>query len=497
MRRSHLALGIAVTCLAAGVWAAGCSRPPSSGSSLVGRGELARSETQPSAQRPRYDADPPSSEEVGPDQEAKIKTFFRDPAKQYLGDPLDGLSDAQMLEYRFGLSLFLLSWDFGPRPTGEGGLGPLFNENQCVACHSMGGVGGSGPVARSVVRMAIADVGSPLSAVTGFNDLSSTTAGDPFALGGPLRQGRAGGGFAVEADADLSNLPGKVLLTSRRVGSPTIGSGLLSAIPDADIEAYAALQPTMTASMSPGVPLGISGRPNILQLDGQRRVGRLGWKADQPDNQYFVADATVQELGLSHSRNPFENRPNGPAIHVGGPGEPALDLTDEQFNALVAFCNRIAPPLPVNSTLSEVAAGKKIFLEAGCAVCHHTERPGYAGYVTGNGRDRPLPTPLLRTETALHNRPVKAYTDLLLHDMGEGLADGFLMGQAGGSEWRTAPLWGLRFKDAYLHDGRATYLDQAIRMHASPGSEANGVIANYMTLSALEKVYLIHFLLSL
>jgi CxxC motif-containing protein (DUF1111 family) len=137
-----------------------------------------------------------------------------------------------------------------------------------------------------------------------------------------------------------------------------------------------------------------------------------------------------------------------------------------------------SPDTPGNATL--IAAGRTIFRNVGCEFCHT------ASFTTGNA-----------AIAALAHQPVNLFSDLLVHDMGVGLADGVSQGEAGPREFRSAPLWGLGQRVFFLHDGRTSNLITAIRAHASSGSEANGVVANYLQLTETQKQNLLYFLRSL
>ncbi|MGH9143913.1 MAG: di-heme oxidoredictase family protein, partial [Vicinamibacterales bacterium] len=147
------------------------------------------------------------------------------------------------------------------------------------------------------------------------------------------------------------------------------------------------------------------------------------------------------------------------------------------------FMRLLAPPVPSHDTpggATSIAAGRTVFKNVGCVFCHT------ASFTTGN-----------MAVAALRNQTVTLYSDLLVHDMGVGLADGVSQGEAGPREFRSAPLWGLGQRVFFLHDGRTSNLITAIRAHASSGSEANGVVSAYQQLSEAQKQNLLNFLRSL
>jgi CxxC motif-containing protein (DUF1111 family) len=147
------------------------------------------------------------------------------------------------------------------------------------------------------------------------------------------------------------------------------------------------------------------------------------------------------------------------------------------------FMRFLAAPVPSHDTpggAASIAAGRTAFNNVGCAFCHTPS------FTTGNA-----------SVAALRNQPVNLFSDLLVHDMGVGLADGISQGEAGPREFRSAPLWGLGQRLFFLHDGRTSNLITAIRAHASQGSEANGSVAEFLQLSEAQKQNLLNFLRSL
>ena len=307
----------------------------------------------------------------------------------------------------------------------DSGVGPVFNKNACKWCHSRGGVGGAGDRSNRVELYAaiLVDDGT-VDADDRRRPLDIKLLED---LGGPiLHRAALGDKDRLPTQAEIDEALGQEgyrLTRTARVGNPIFGTGLLSAIPNDQIKAYAYAQRQSKLAQA----LNITGR--VHYLDGGF-IGRLGWKAQVPSTLNFIAGATVEEVGLAHNRNKVENVPNG------GPVEAAeVDLSDQQFLDMLAFNNFVAPPTPINQSDSRVQAGKAAFEKAGCAVCHAA-----SPYTTGDATTAPLiPTAsgyesdgdLYQRETALHNKKVNAYSDLLMHDMGSFLADGFRTGAVG------------------------------------------------------------------
>jgi CxxC motif-containing protein (DUF1111 family) len=271
-------------------------------------------------------------------------------------------------------------------------------------------------------------------------------------------------------------------MLSPRVAQPMIGLGLLEAIPEADLLARA----------DPDGD-GISGRPNLVWSEAEDRVamGRFGWKAGQARIAEQAASAMAGDIGLSNPLAPFPAGDCTPAQAdcLAAPDGASPQFADLEAPAdvmeLVAYYSRhLAVPARRDAGSAEVLAGKRLFYQAGCIACHV---PKHA-----TARDAADP--------ALRGQLIWPYTDLLLHDMGEGLADGRPEGVADGREWRTAPLWGIGLTETvnghtfFLHDGRARNLTEAILWH---GGEARKARDGFAALAKQERDALIKFLESL
>lgn len=285
-------------------------------------------------------------------------------------------------------------------------------------------------------------------------------------LGGSLLQSQA---ILPEAQEVV---PREANVVIQRNSTPLFGLGLIDAIPDAAIRAGA-----RTTAVD-----GVLGRAALVTdvTTGQTRVGRLGWKAQQPSVLAFAADAYLNEMGVTNRFFPTENAPNGNAVAlahtdmVSDPEDaPATGLAD--FERVANFMLFLAPPPAVPLTTS-AKAGQQFFTSMGCALCH-----------------TPALTTGPSTLAAFDRKPVRLYSDLLLHDMGS-LGDGIVQGPAGARDMRTSPLWGLRFSAPYLHDGRATTVDQAIRAHDGEGKASR---ERYIRLTPTQQAQLRDFLLSL
>jgi CxxC motif-containing protein (DUF1111 family) len=157
------------------------------------------------------------------------------------------------------------------------------------------------------------------------------------------------------------------------------------------------------------------------------------------------------------------------------------------IEAFADFMRMLAPPTPASATASTID-GRAQFVAVGCALCHTPSFTTGSGIASGASR---LPSP------ALSGQPVNLYSDLLVHHMGQGLADGLTQGAAGPDEFRTAPLWGVGQRVYFLHDGRTSNLLSAIQAHQSQGSEANGIIQRFNGLNSAQQQDLLNFLRSL
>ena len=283
-------------------------------------------------------------------------------------------------------------------------------------------------------------------------------------------------------------------IVSLRAAPPMIGTGLLEAVPEADILARARSAPDAD---------GVKGQPNYVYdpETGAVRLGRFGWKASKTTLRHQAADALLLDMAVTSPV--YRNRAcmAGPAACAAGGAQPGISEADlqsiTQYLALVAvpaqrsiasgFPRGVAPIEELKVDPQQVAAGSKLFQGMRCAACHTVEMKTGAGHLFAE----------------LRNQTIRPYTDLLLHDMGPELADKFSEGQAQGNMWRTAPLWGIGYtekvmgnggKAGYLHDGRARSLTEAILWHGGEGTKARQRFEN---LSKTEREALLAFLKSL
>ena len=320
--------------------------------------------------------------------------------------------------------------------TPEQGLGPLFNGASCLSCHSDPTPGGMAPEdgLEEVLRIGFLD--------QSFDDLDGR--------GGPVA--RAHSVSELGAHCDLRpGVPANANVVSVRNSPPLYGLGAIDALDDADI-------------LRAGVDN--QGFPNLAKgPDGTERVARFGWKADSADLERFVAEAFRNELGLTNPMFPEDLIPQGTEHldscdgHLG-----QVEASAETIRLVTDYLAGLPAPEPLADL--DRLPGSTVFAEIGCASCH----------VPVLGQD----------DTA-----IALYSDLLLHDLGPSLDDGFVQGQAEGPHWRTTPLWGLRFRQRLLHDGRADNLDDAITAH---GGEAAPSVTAFLELDESERAALLDFL---
>ncbi|HZR81388.1 MAG TPA: di-heme oxidoredictase family protein [Candidatus Binatia bacterium] len=332
---------------------------------------------------------------------------------------------------------------FAEIETAATGLGPAFNGSSCAECHNFPAIGGSSP-----------------RRVTLFGRTSGGTFDPLPAEGGPDLQDR--GLEDAGCTQPPETVPGTANVVALRDTPAAFGAGLIDGLRDDVI--------LRRADPDDRNHDGISGRPNMVG----GRLGRFGWKASAPSLAELLPDHTLHEIGITSPTRASDLPPQGapPAC------DPAPDPEDDGTGiAGSTDFLRLLAPLAVPKATPETNFGKRSFRKARCQLCH-----------VDKIRTGPSSTKVL------HNKPAWLYSDLLLHDMGPGLADGIADGDASGSEFRTAPLWGVGRSAPYLHDGRAATLEDAIVAH---GGEATASRDRFLALSTFERDALIAFLKSL
>ncbi|MBK8292293.1 MAG: c-type cytochrome [Flammeovirgaceae bacterium] len=364
-----------------------------------------------------------------------------------LDGPVAGLNEAENLQFlkgdvAFNTEIFTL----------QNGLGPLFVATSCGSCHPGDGKG------------------HPFTTLTRFGQTDEN--GNQYLnVGGPQLQHQAVPGFTPEAIPQNATF-------SRFTPPANTGLGFIDAVSDADILAWA--DPDDVDGD------GISGMPNWINLkeyvterpnsvtQNSKYLGRFGKKGATYNLLQQTASAYNQDIGITSSFEPIDT-------HSGLVFDP--EISNQTINDVVFYLKTLKAPAPRPESNS-ILDGKQLFTTIGCSKCHRPEMK------TGN-------SPI----AAIANKAFYPYSDLLLHDMGTTLDDGYTEGSAKTYEWRTPPLWGLGLSKNsqggqyfLMHDGRAKSIDEAILLH---GGEANQIRNNYQSLTADEKTKLIQFLESL
>jgi CxxC motif-containing protein (DUF1111 family) len=392
--------------------------------------------------------------------------------------------------------------DFAEVESLADGLGPRMNLDSCGGCHIQPALGGSSPNRNPQVAFASKDGGrdrlpwfitddGPVREARFVVNTDGSADGGVHALF--TLTGRAGADDCVLAQPDFATqIANRNVIF--RIPTPTFGAGLIEQIPDAAIIANQA------GDASAKQLLGILGKANF-QLAGNTITGitnnngndgtiaRFGWKAQNKSLLLFSGEAYNVEMGITNELFQTEREESGRCQYAPVPND--VTNTDaqtpieaisaiEKFAFFMRFLDAPQPSADTPGGTDSIARGRQRFGEIGCALCHTPS------FTTGNA-----------TVAALRYKQVNLFSDLLVHDMGVGLADGVTQGEAGPREFRTAPLWGVGQRIFFLHDGRTSDLKVAIRQHASSGSEANGVIARFHLLRESAKQDMLNFLRSL
>lgn len=378
------------------------------------------------------------------------------PEEEVLAGPIDGLTSQQLASHFAGDEEFARVFGF------QDGLGPVFVSNSCESCHLGDGKG------------------HPLTTLTRFGRMTGGIFDHLAEEGGPQLQNRAIAGYPVE------NIPAHATGVTRLMPPAVTGLGYLEMVDDATL--------LQLADPDDANGDGISGRPNYVdapdffmpsarhQSLGGKFIGRFGKKAGAIDLLQQTVTAYREDMGITTDFSPediFNIRDAG--YHTGdGVADP--EASSSVVRSVVFYLRTLK--IPPRRNVEGVRAGEEIFQRIGCAGCH---------------------VPSMRTGAsdiaALNNVEFHAYTDLLLHDMGPELDDGYTEGSALTSEWRTAPLWGIGLAETsqggaafFMHDGRARTLEAAIALH---GGEGDGSRRMFNALSMNDRNRLLEFLRSL
>lgn len=398
------------------------------------------------------------------------------------GAPLRGLTSGQLAAFTDGRDDFNASHSVDGSISGASatGLGPTFNLENCGGCHAFPSVGGSSPalnpqLASAVVAGANNQVPSflsekgPVREVRFVLNPDGSPDGSVHNLFTIAGRSDAGACRLKQPDFDAEMRRHNLIF---RIPTPVFGAGLIENIPDSAILANKAAHPAEKALF------GIRGHENRNAQDGT--ITRFGWKAQNPSLMNFSGEAYNVEMGVTNELFPSERAQRvGCQLNPTPEDHPDFEGGVSGVQHFTDFMRLLAPPAPAPPTPS-IVNGRKVFAAVGCALCH---------------------TPSLGTRdsdiAALSNETVNLFSDLLVHDMGSGLADRVTQGLASGREFRTAPLWGIGQRLFLLHDGRTSDLKAAIVAHQSSGSEANESIERFQALSAVDQQSLLDFLRSL
>jgi CxxC motif-containing protein (DUF1111 family) len=417
------------------------------------------------------------------------------------GGPFADLSPNQAAFFASGAA------DFASAEEVDEGLGPRMNLDSCGGCHIQPALGGTSPFVNPQVAFATKDGGTdkvpsfisgsgPVREARFVKNPDGTSDGGVHALF--TITGRTGANVSPPGPCLLAQPDFATQLANRnvifRIPTPTFGAGLMEQIPDAAIVANQASNTSRKQS------LGIRGKPNF-QLTGSTITGstnnngndgtiaRFGWKAQNKSLMLFSGEAYNVEMGITNELFQTEREEAPQCQFADVPNDVTnFDATTpvevlggvERFANFMRFLDAPQPSPDTPGGADSIASGKQKFTDVGCALCH-----------------TPSFTTSKSTVAALSEKPVNLFSDLLVHDMGDGLGDGVSQGEAGPREFRTAPLWGLGQRIFFLHDGRTSNLERAIREHSSNGSEANGVINNFNNLGERSKQDVLNFLRSL
>jgi CxxC motif-containing protein (DUF1111 family) len=381
------------------------------------------------------------------------------------------------------------------------GLGPTFNSNSCSSCHAQPAFGGTSPSVNP--QIAVANLDGAANTIPSF-----------ITLNGPVREARFK--TATDANGRLTGVPdggvhGLFTIQGRsdaascqmsqpnfermlnennisfRIPTPVFGEGLIESITEDTIIA------NQNTENSGKQFLGVAGTANRSGNDGS--ITRFGWKAQNKSLLMFAGEAYNVEMGVTNELFPDERGypptkiPAGCLINPIPEDTTNFDVTSTvagpsdivAFANFMRFLDQPAPSCTGTGCSQSIQNGRNLFINvAKCSVCHTPSMTTGTSYVA-----------------ALSNVQANLFSDLLIHHMGSGLADGVSQGAAGPDQFRSAPLWGLGQRLFFLHDGRTSDLLQAIEAHASPGSEANAVIRNFNELTETQKQDLLNFLRSL
>jgi len=412
------------------------------------------------------------------------------------GKPFANLTSNQRAFFDSGATEFAAAEEV------DEGLGPRMNLDSCGGCHIQPALGGSSPFVNPQVAFATKNGGTdtlpsfirqngPVREARFVKNPDGTADGGVHAIF--TITGRTGAnGCTLEQPDFATQLANRNVIF--RIPTPTFGTGLIEQIPDAQILANQASNTLRKQA------LGIRGKPNFhvagRTITGMTNnngndgtIARFGWKAQNKSLLLFSGEAYNVEMGITNELFQTEREEAPECQFATVPNDVTnfdaatpLEVLGgiERFSNFMRFLDAPQPSPDTPGGSTSIANGRQKFVDIGCALCH-----------------TPSFTTSKSTVAALSQKPVNLFSDLLVHDMGDGLADGVSQGEAGPREFRTAPLWGLGQRVFFLHDGRTSNLERAISEHSSNGSEANGVINSFNNLGERTKQDILNFLRSL
>jgi|ETNmetMinimDraft_22_1059887.scaffolds.fasta_scaffold00099_15 CxxC motif-containing protein (DUF1111 family) len=426
------------------------------------------------------------------------ETTVFDDSREAFAQPAENLDPRSLAQFFSGDTIFNTNWvNVTSVVQGRDGLGPLFNTRSCSSCHFKDGRGEPpkpGEISNGLlVRLSIPgrnENGGPLPHPIYGNQLSvralpslepeASVAVDYQEIEGSYPDGTI---YRIQKPTYKIETwaygdPGPELLSSPRVAPSVFGLGLLESIPEKRL--------LERADPKDQDRDGISGRVNrVWSLsEGKRVIGRFGWKANKATLQDQVAGAFQGDIGITSILTRTENHTLAQTAAARLPSGGNPELAPRDLEDTVFYMGALAPPIARFENDETYSEGLRLFESLQCASCHTPK------HVTRS--DASIP--------ALASQTIYPYTDLLLHDMGEALADGRPDFEASGSEWRTPPLWGIGLiptvngHSRLLHDGRARSIEEAILWH---GGEASNSKDAFMRLSSEEREKLIRFVESL
>ena len=445
---------------------------------------------------------------------AGAATVFKPLNRDAFSHPSANMPFKRERDFRVGNGIFRKVWVSSPSSTASSdGLGPLFNARACQRCHLKDGRGrppaASERAETMILRLSIPPRTEAERAA--LREHRQATVPEPtyggqlqnFSIQGVLAEGEMTIAYeetpVALADGEVVSLRKPTYgvsglhhgplhpetMLSPRVAPPVIGMGLLEAIAEADILAGADPEDRDGD--------GISGRANRVWSDehGKPMLGRFGWKAGQPTVSQQAAAAFRGDVGIS---TPLYPHPHGDcsaaqgacraAPHGGASPSDTVEASAALFDLVTFYTRNLGVPARRDVGEAQVLEGKRLFYETDCIGCH---RPKFVTRRDSIGEEQSF-------------QLIWPYADLLLHDMGDGLADGRPEGEASGREWRTPPLWGIGLTETvsdhtlFLHDGRARNLLEAILWH---GGEAEASKERVVAMTREERAALLAFLRSL